>query len=96
MTNLSGGIVTTRKPHKCWGCAQDIPVGGKVESSVSVDMGKAIRTYWCDVCLSVMADMWEGDLESIPYGTIRSDDVATWEEHRERMMTLAGDKEEGA
>ncbi len=50
MDIVSDKKVKTRKPHKCWGCAEDIPVGRTVTCVTSVDGGEIATVYWCDRC----------------------------------------------
>lgn len=49
MECLSQRFVTTRKPHRCWGCMQEFPVGSRMEAVVSVD-DCISRVYWCQQC----------------------------------------------
>jgi transcription elongation factor Elf1 len=49
-TVLSQKHVKIRKPHHCWGCTVEYPVGTVMHLVNSVDMGKAMGTYWCEVC----------------------------------------------
>jgi hypothetical protein len=42
--------VTTRKPHKCWGCTEEFPPGTNMRYIVSVDAGELCSSYWCLAC----------------------------------------------
>ena len=50
MDQLSLKIVKIRKPHKCWGCTKEFPVGTEMKYSVIVDQGEFSSTYWCEKC----------------------------------------------
>ncbi len=47
---LSSKMVKTRKPHRCFGCTRQVPVGTHILRVVSVDQGEASSAYWCSVC----------------------------------------------
>lgn len=49
---LDHGKRKTRKPHRCWGCAELFPKGSTLSFSVSTDMGSVMTAYWCDECSS--------------------------------------------
>jgi hypothetical protein len=90
MSTLERGIVKTRKPHNCWGCGVALPVGTKVTSYVNADEGCLDRTYWCKVCIAVMNNMWDGDLEyGIAYGSLLTNDPDEWNRVRQAMELLA-------
>ena len=42
--------VKTRKPHKCWGCMIDIPIGIEVNRTTNIDGGNIGTAYWCPDC----------------------------------------------
>ena len=70
MNIVSDKKVKTRKPHKCWGCMEDIPTGATVQAVTSVDGGKIATVYWCDRCADFITkvdwgeDGWEfGELK---------------------------------
>lgn len=50
MSALFSNKVKTRKPHQCWGCAGDFPVGSIMVAVTNEDGGKLIKSYWCEVC----------------------------------------------
>ena len=50
MTQLTLKTVKIRKPHKCWGCTKEYPVGTKMNYSVAVDQGEFSYSYWCEEC----------------------------------------------
>jgi hypothetical protein len=47
---LRSKLVTTKTPHKCWGCTKEYPAGTRMEFSVCVDMGKVFSSYYCPTC----------------------------------------------
>ena len=50
MNIIGQKVVKTRKPHNCWGCTKELPIGDKVEVVTSVDGGNIMTVYWCDKC----------------------------------------------
>lgn len=50
MDILQNKIITTRKPHKCWGCAEEFPSGSKLRKYVAVDNGEFQASYYCPDC----------------------------------------------
>lgn len=78
----------TRKPHKCWGCCEDIPVGSLIEFTVSVD-GSFCSAYWCDVCSNVMdtLDYWEKQ-DGFAYGDIKNIFNEEWEKEKRKLLTI--------
>jgi hypothetical protein len=50
MKVLSEQWVKIRKPHHCWGCTKEYPVGTKMQRITSVDGGEISSVYWCNVC----------------------------------------------
>lgn len=51
MGTMSTKRVRTRKPHRCWGCARQVPVGTDIECYTSASEGSITSTYWCDRCI---------------------------------------------
>lgn len=47
---LRQDTVKTRKPHRCWGCLDTIPVGTMTRVDVSIDMGQVFSCYFCEIC----------------------------------------------
>ena len=48
---IRDGIVTTRKPHKCYGCLKEIPKGTPTYMQVAkTDDGSLGNSYFCNVC----------------------------------------------
>ena len=57
MEFISNQKVKTRKPHKCWGCTEDIPVGTTAVVAVSKEDGEITSSYWCDRCDTFMNNL---------------------------------------
>jgi len=51
---LQNKMVTTRKEHRCFGCARQFPNGSQLKYTVSVDSGDFLASYWCPVCVEYM------------------------------------------
>lgn len=49
-TILDTKTVTTKKPHKCWGCGGIIPKGRNVSRQSQADEGRSFSVYTCEVC----------------------------------------------
>lgn len=72
----------TRKPHKCWGCCKDIPIGSVVEFTVTVD-GSFCKAYWCDVCCAVMDELDYCDKQDgFAFGDIKNFYPEMWDEFK--------------
>lgn len=68
---IKSGTVTTRKPHRCWGCRTVIPAGTSTPFTTSADCGAIATAYWCGACEIVMSDMdWRDAEDGIGYGDI--------------------------
>jgi len=63
--------VITRKPHNCWGCRKEYPVGSKLERNVSIDGGEIMIAYFCDDCQDYINNMDSLDAQDgFEYGQI--------------------------
>lgn len=79
---LTDKTVTTRKPHRCWGCAREFPAGTKLTLIESVDGGEWYRGYWCPVCEAVWDNgRYYRDDEGVSFGELKREDNS-WEETR--------------
>jgi hypothetical protein len=70
---ISSKAVKTRKPHKCWGCTKEIPIGTEVARSTSVDGDRISSVYWCNTCVKYMdehLDSWDMQ-DGFEYGVLR-------------------------
>ena len=63
MDQLTLKVVTIRKPHNCWGCTKEFPIGTEMTISVVVDQGEFSSSYWCEECNEIMnnLDDWNDD-----------------------------------
>ena len=50
MKQISAKTVKIRKPHHCWGCTKEFPVGTELLAVTSEDGGKLSTVYWCITC----------------------------------------------
>lgn len=53
MTAIAERRVTTRKPHRCFGCDQLYPAGTSMECVTWRDSDGIRSFHWCDVCREV-------------------------------------------
>ena len=56
MSCLKDKLVKIRKPHKCWGCGMEFPVGCILNYNVSMFEGEFCTSYWCPICSRILAD----------------------------------------
>lgn len=74
--------VRTRKPHRCFACAREIPKGAQMRVIVVKDGGDFNRMYWCAVC----QEYWERYMhrdDEIMEGELRANDPdGDWEKLR--------------
>ncbi len=68
-------VVKTRKPHNCWGCTLQIPIGTLIQTVTSVDGGLIVKVYWCDKCQSFMDTLDSYDTQDgFGYGELSQDE----------------------
>jgi hypothetical protein len=67
--NVISKLVKTRKPHKCWGCGDNLPVGQLATSCTSFEDG-VMTTYWCYVCDSYWKEHMD-DSDGINEGDLK-------------------------
>lgn len=84
MTYIRNECVTTRKPHRCWGCCESIPAGSQARVCVNRD-GGLVTSYWCRACDDYIdavrkTDPWYGE-DGFMRGEIRDHkhEAAMWE-----------------
>ncbi|MFA5378726.1 MAG: hypothetical protein WC455_23440 [Dehalococcoidia bacterium] len=76
---VSSKIVKTRKPCRCFFCAELYPKGTTMRGTVSVDGGEISYEHVCDVCDAYIRKYWHyGD--ECGYGEIKENDPEGWEE----------------
>lgn len=63
-------IVTTKKPHICFGCGREFPKGTEMEKSCIVD-GTLWTSYLCPTCIEITSLMRWGD--EFGYGDLREE-----------------------
>lgn len=83
-TVLQNRSVVTRKPHQCFACLRDIPVGDEAQLIVQVDNGEFDRMYWCAVC----SEYWNRYAlrdDEIHEGELKANDPEGWEEVRREV-----------
>jgi len=87
METIRQNTVKTRKPHHCWGCAEEYPTGTTMDVVVSKDMGKLESTYFCDICESVLSH-WNSSERSdgIGYGELKENDPR-WEDTKNELRS---------
>ncbi len=72
MDIVSHKIVKTRKPHNCWGCTKELPIGGMVQVVTSVDDNMINSVYWCDDCRDYMDTLESVDRQfGFEYGELK-------------------------
>ena len=70
-------FVIIRKPHTCWGCGLQYPVGTRMQYIVSADGGEIATAYWCEVC----NEYWQRHMmygDEIGLGELRDGDREGW------------------
>lgn len=75
--------VTTRKPHKCWGCAREFPAGSSIRYNTRIVGDCWFSWYWCDVCDSLWRELaWDGYDGGCDFGEMCHGDREGWEAAR--------------
>jgi len=71
MELIFNGKVKTRKIHNCWGCTKEYPIGTMMSKTTTIDSGKIVHSYWCDICDKFWGtlDMYEQS-EGYTYGEL--------------------------
>lgn len=75
MDQLSLKKLKIRKPHNCWGCAEEFQPSTEMTKSVAVDQGEFSSSYWCEDCETIMNNLehWEKE-DGIKYGEFNDSD----------------------
>ena len=82
---LRDGMVKTRKPHRCWGCARPFPAGSELQSTTAVFDNAIATTYWCEVCFEYMRGRPAGDFDDgISEGELKDCDPEGWADVKRR------------
>ncbi len=75
MNIISEKKVKTRKPHNCWGCKQQIPIGTLTQTVTSIDGASMSTVYWCDKCQAFMDTLDSYDMQDgFDYGELSEDE----------------------
>ncbi len=85
MKTFKNKIVKTRKPHICWGCAEEYQRGTMMQYVVNVIGKKLVTTYWCEVCQDVIRDWKVKDRREIDQGDIKKKDPKLWKKSKKKM-----------
>lgn len=60
-TNLRYKIVTTRKPHICFGCGRRFDPPAQMVAAACADGGRVESYYLCTTCDTIASNMEYGD-----------------------------------
>jgi len=75
MEIIADKYVLTRKPHKCWGCTLEFPLGTAMQAVTSKDGGEIGTVYWCEKCQSFMNTLDSYYMQvGFAYGELAQDD----------------------
>ena len=77
MECINDKIVTTRKPHTCWGCMREFPAGSRMHRNTCVE-DEICTSYWCVVCDEIMHELDEED--GIEFGGIINNEPERYNE----------------
>jgi hypothetical protein len=80
--------VKTRKPHNCWGCRKEIPVGTNVSRTVTFNDGTASTAYWCAICGAVVVIVSDDYDQGYAYGDIIDNERELYEEIAAKLAIL--------
>lgn len=70
--------VTTRKPHRCFACARELPKGTRMAVHEFKREGEFERQYWCETC----QEYWECNMhpdDEVYEGELRREAPEEWE-----------------
>lgn len=71
--------VTTRKPHRCWGCALVYPAGSRMGADAVSEDGTVSTVYWCETCQEYSRQHFlYGD--DCGYGELSGNDPEEWQQ----------------
>ena len=71
MDVLEDKMVTTRKPHDCWGCAKKFPTGTRMWFTKTADGGGISMAWLCEECIDILDSLeaWEKE-DGFDYGEL--------------------------
>ncbi len=76
--------VKTRKPHSCFGCADEHPKGTNMEIIVWAEDGYISKNYWCDVCRAFWDKNMDAD-DTIDPGDLKREYPDEWEAMKQKV-----------
>lgn len=71
---LKDKVVTTRKEHTCWGCAEKFEKGVRLRYITSVDSGDISSSYWCRICDVTWLEHQDPYDDGIGFGQVKEFD----------------------
>ena len=75
MDTLQDKIVTTRKPHHCWGCTKLLPAKSEVQLVCCAEGGHISTAYWCETCREFLKTLkYYETMDGFDYGDLRNYD----------------------
>ena len=84
MDVLTSKTVTTRKPHRCFGCATSYPKKTQMAYMVAVDQGTFHASYLCMTCEAVVREDWD-EADTFSMGEVKGNDEERWLEVQARL-----------
>jgi len=84
-TRLFEKWVKTRKPHNCYGCANEYPKGTYMYRISQLDGETVWGCYLCEVCQEYEA-RYVDCYDYYGYGDLYKEDPISWEELRQEML----------
>lgn len=86
MDVLTRKLVTTRKPHTCFGCERKFPSGTTMEFCSIADGGTVNNSYLCLTCLEVVSEtVIESGYFEFCFGDLREESLALEAERENRV-----------
>jgi len=81
---ISTKLVKTRKPHRCFFCAELYSSGTIMRSTTYKDGKELYREHICNVCGEYIQRYWHyGD--ECGYGEIKANDIEVWENIKQEL-----------
>ncbi len=77
-------VKKTRKPHRCHGCMEIIPVGSEALVNTCTDGGEIYTLYFCKSCTDWLKGQCRGCKECRPWGEgLCEGDIKTCKQRRD-------------
>ena len=83
---LSIKFVKARKPHNCFGCANEHPKGTYMYRFSQLDCEMVWTCHLCEVCHEY-EERYLGRFDNYGYGDLYKGDPKSWEELRQEMLS---------